>query len=52
MRERVAEQDAQGPSGPALTDAVDRLRRADLGEIAREVNLDESALRRVVERPS
>ncbi len=50
MRERVAEQDAQGPSGAALTDAVDRLRRADLGEIAREVNLDESALRRVVER--
>ena len=50
MRERVAEQDAQGSSDTALTEAVDRLRRADLGEIAREVNLDESAVRRVVER--
>ena len=50
MRELVAEQDAQGPSEAALTDAVDRLRRADLSGIAREVNMDESAVRRVVER--
>ena len=50
MRAKVAAQDAQGPSSDALGAALDRLRRADLGEIAREVNLEEDAVRRVLDR--
>ena len=50
MRAKVATQDAQGPSSDALGTTLDRLRRADLGEIAREVNLEEDAVRRVLDR--
>ncbi|MDR0807685.1 MAG: hypothetical protein LBE86_00905 [Gemmobacter sp.] len=50
MRARVAEQDAERPSEQAVMATLDRLRGADLAEIARAANLQEETVRRVLDR--
>lgn len=50
MRARIAEQDADRPSAQAIVKTLDQLRAANLGEIARDTNLKEETIRRVLDR--